>query len=89
MIDPASDRTVAVQAASASEIEAYPAVREVWVVVLDVTMAAVGQVRAPAAVAAHPAWEAVVAAVAVALEVVAAEVAAVVAEVAVVEGGNE
>lgn len=97
MIDPASARTVAVQAASASAIEAYPAVREVWVVVLDVTTVAAGQVRVPVAAAARRVCgvlEALAAVVAEAVEeeaLVAVDAAAVAAADAVAadEGGNK
>ena len=99
VIDPASARAVVVQVVIAWAIAVYPAVHEVRVVVLDVTMAAAAErVPAPAAAEVRPAWEvsavvvaaAVVAAVpVVAAAVVAAEVVAAVVAVAVVEGGNE
>ncbi|HVI72702.1 MAG TPA: hypothetical protein VM656_14605 [Pyrinomonadaceae bacterium] len=84
----------AVQAATAWAIAVSPAVHEA-VVVLDVTSAVAEQVRAPAAVAVHRAWEVsgeVVAAaevLAAVAEAVAVAVVAVVAVVAEAEGGNK
>ena len=88
---------MAAQAAIALAVAAYPVVREVWVVVLDVTTAAAGQVRVPVAAAARRVCgvlEALAAVVAEAVEeeaLVAVDAAAVAAADAVAadEGGNK
>ena len=84
------------QVAIASAVAAYPtaAAREVRAVVSDVTTAVAERVPAPAAVAAHPVWEVLAAAVvpvaaaAASVEAVAA-VVVVVAVAVVAEGDNQ